>query len=76
MTLDQVLDQDLRVSTHFLQHPDFAEGIRARIIDKDRSPRWQPASLDDVHPSTVASFFAPIDSPPVAGGAGGQGRPR
>ena len=25
--------------------PDLAEGIRAQVIDKDRSPRWQPATL-------------------------------
>lgn len=72
MTLAQVLDQDLRVSTHFLHHPDFAEGIRARIIDKDRSPRWRPPSLDEVDPATVESFFAPIDGPPLAGRAGVQ----
>jgi enoyl-CoA hydratase len=64
MTLAQVLDQDLLVSAHFLHHPDFAEGIRARIIDKDRSPRWQPSSLDEVSEATVQSFFAPIDGLP------------
>jgi len=28
--------------------PDLAEGIRAQLVDKDRSPRWQPAALADV----------------------------
>lgn len=65
MTLAQVLDQDLRVSTHFLHHPDFAEGIRARIIDKDRSPRWRPGSLEEITDAAVRSFFAPVGTAPT-----------
>ncbi|MGF3056254.1 enoyl-CoA hydratase/isomerase family protein [Microbacterium sp. YY-01] len=30
------------------QHPDLVEGIRAQVIDKDRAPRWQPATIDDL----------------------------
>ncbi|MGB8991952.1 MAG: enoyl-CoA hydratase/isomerase family protein [Desulfobaccales bacterium] len=34
------------LAAHFLiTHPDYLEGIRARIIDKDNQPRWQPGSL-------------------------------
>ena len=61
LTLDQVLEQDLRVCGHFLYHPDLVEGIRAQIIDKDRQPRWQPADLADVTDAQVASFFDPLD---------------
>ena len=60
LTLDEVLEQDLRVCGHFLGHPDLVEGIRAQIIDKDRRPRWQPADLADVTAEGVASFFAPL----------------
>ena len=38
--------------------PDLIEGIRAQVVDKDRTPRWQPASIDDVDPDAVASAFA------------------
>lgn len=38
--------------------PDLAEGIRAQLVDKDRSPRWQPAGIADVTPETVASALA------------------
>lgn len=58
MTLDEVLDQDLRVGSHFLSHPDLAEGIRAMIIDKDRRPNWNPATLDEVTDAEVRAFFA------------------
>jgi enoyl-CoA hydratase/carnithine racemase len=38
---------------------DFIEGIRALIIDKDNTPRWNPPRLGDVTPDAVATFFAP-----------------
>ena len=60
LTLDEVLEQDMRVCARFLAHPDLREGIRAQIIDKDRRPRWNPAGIDDVDPAEVAGFFAPL----------------
>jgi len=60
MTLDEVLDQDLRVGSRFLRHPDLAEGIRAQVIDKDRRPGWQPAELAEVSAGQVDEFFAPF----------------
>lgn len=62
-TVDEVLEQDLRVASRFLLHPDLAEGIRAQVIDKDRRPRWQPASLTEVTGEQVAAFFAPLAGP-------------
>ncbi len=59
MTVDEVLEQDLRVGSAFLGHPDFAEGIRARVIDKDRRPKWSPSDLREVSRSDVLSFFDP-----------------
>lgn len=38
--------------------PDLAEGIRAQLVDKDRSPRWNPANLADVPADTAASALA------------------
>ena len=56
--LRAALDQDLALSTHLLSVPDMAEGIRAQVIDKDRTPRWQPATLADVDPSPWAHLLA------------------
>jgi enoyl-CoA hydratase/carnithine racemase len=42
---------------------DFVEGIRALIVDKDNSPRWNPPSLSEVTDASVAAFFAPRWSP-------------
>lgn len=58
MTLAEVLAQDLMLSVRFAGHHDFPEGIRAQIIDKDRQPRWDPRSLDNVIPADIEAFFA------------------
>lgn len=57
--LEEVLNQDYRVSTTFLDGPEFVEGIRAQVIDKDRMPRWNPPSLGEVERSTIETYFAP-----------------
>jgi enoyl-CoA hydratase len=38
--LDTVLEQEYRLVSSLLRQPDFAEGVRARIVDKDNAPRW------------------------------------
>ncbi|CAD5989612.1 enoyl-CoA hydratase/isomerase family protein [Agreia sp. COWG] len=60
-SLEACFNQELRLMAHALAHPDFREGVRAQVIDKDRTPHWDPASLDDVSASTVASFFGRTD---------------
>lgn len=52
-TLRDVLAQEYRVSSWFIEQPDLAEGIRAQVVDKDRQPRWSPADLAHV-PDAVA----------------------
>lgn len=42
----------------FINH-DFPEGIRAAVIDKDRSPQWSPARLEDVTPAMIDAYFVP-----------------
>ncbi|MFE7980037.1 enoyl-CoA hydratase/isomerase family protein [Streptomyces shenzhenensis] len=59
-SLERVLDQEYRVSCAALSIPDLVEGIRAQIIDKDRSPRWSPATLAEVTDADVERFFAPL----------------
>ncbi|MFJ4183774.1 enoyl-CoA hydratase/isomerase family protein [Kitasatospora sp. NPDC089509] len=58
--LEAVLDQEYRISCAALATPDLAEGIRAQVIDKDRAPKWRPATLGEVEPATVARYFAPL----------------
>ena len=48
LPMDKVYEADFRAMQFIVRHPDFLEGVRARIIDKDDQPRWQPESLNDV----------------------------
>lgn len=57
-SLEETLNQELRVSLRALRWPDFAEGIRAQLVDKDRNPRWSPATLAEVSPELVDGAFA------------------
>jgi len=59
--LEAALAQELRVSAHSITTPDFAEGVRAQVIDKDRNPRWRPASASEVEPEAVEAYFGEID---------------
>ncbi|WP_210490947.1 enoyl-CoA hydratase/isomerase family protein [Patulibacter sp. SYSU D01012] len=58
-SLEAALDQEFRVSTAFLSTPDFVEGIRAQVVDKDRNPQWSPATLDGVDDAELDRYFAP-----------------
>ncbi|WP_281964905.1 3-hydroxyisobutyryl-CoA hydrolase [Serinicoccus marinus] len=57
MSVEQVLEQDRRLGPVFATHPDFAEGVRAQLVDKDRQPRWQHASVADVPREEVLAAF-------------------
>ena len=49
---------EYRIGSRVLLRPDFAEGVRAVIVDKDHAPRWNPARIEDVSADQVAAFFA------------------
>ncbi|WP_320773473.1 enoyl-CoA hydratase/isomerase family protein [Streptomyces sp. CRN 30] len=59
-SLERVLEQEYRVSCAALTGHDLVEGVRARIVDKDRAPRWSPATLGEVTDADVERFFAPL----------------
>jgi len=48
---------EYRLSQALLARNDFCEGVRAQLIDKDRSPRWFPDSLADVGDASVESWL-------------------
>lgn len=60
-SLETALQQEYRVSRHSSASHDFAEGIRAQLIDKDRNPRWLPPTHAEVSDTDVAAFF---ETPP------------
>ena len=51
---------EYRIGSRVLLRPDFAEGVRAVIVDKDNSPKWNPATPEGVTEELVDSIFAPL----------------
>jgi enoyl-CoA hydratase len=51
------LTQELRLVHALTRRPDFMEGVRAQLIDKDRNPRWSPPTLAEVTEPMVAACF-------------------
>lgn len=60
MDFDACMRQEFRLTCRFLEGNDFAEGIRAVIIDKDQTPQWNPSTLAGVSASFVKKYFAPL----------------
>ena len=60
LTIEEALRLEYRLVSRVCRWPDFYEGIRAVIIDKDQKPTWSPARLEDVDLSRVESAFAPL----------------
>jgi len=60
LSLADCLQMDYNLVSHFIKGSDFYEGVRALIIDKDKQPKWNPASLDQVSEEMVAKYFTRI----------------
>lgn len=63
MSLAEVFRMEYVVALHCAAHGDFAEGIRALLIDKDRTPRWNPAELAQADAEWAATFLREPDWP-------------
>ncbi|XVF33569.1 hypothetical protein REPUB_Repub17cG0179600 [Reevesia pubescens] len=62
-TLDQCLVREYRMSLQGISKQissDFCEGVRARVVDKDFAPKWEPPSLEKVSNNMVDQYFAPL----------------
>jgi enoyl-CoA hydratase len=59
-SLEAALEVEYRLTTRLFAHGEFLEGVRAALVDKDRSPKWNPPRLTDVTQATVERFFAPL----------------
>jgi len=51
---------EYRIGSRVLVLPDFAEGVRAVIIDKDHAPKWDPATAEAVTDDLIDAIFAPL----------------
>jgi enoyl-CoA hydratase/carnithine racemase len=52
------LGQELALTRKVTRHPDFLEGVRAMVVDKDRTPHWSAPSIDAVDAREIDALFA------------------
>ncbi|MFW5634219.1 MAG: enoyl-CoA hydratase/isomerase family protein, partial [Erythrobacter sp.] len=51
---------EYRIASRVLLRPDFAEGVRAVIVDKTGDPKWDPATPEGVTEELLDAIFAPL----------------
>lgn len=57
-TIEDALRTEFRIVSHLREHPDFFEGVRALLIDKDKWPKWVPTTLAEVDDASLDAYFA------------------
>jgi enoyl-CoA hydratase len=60
LTFEAAMQLEYRLVHRFMAGHDFREGVRALIVDKDNSPRWRPARLQDLAVADLDAYFAPL----------------
>jgi len=55
--LADALQAELALVCQIALDAEFLEGVRAMIVDKDRSPKWQPARVEEVDPAMISKLF-------------------
>ena len=56
-TADTALSLDFHIALNMIRRPDFVEGVRALLVDKDNAPKWSPGRLDLVDNSLLEEIF-------------------
>jgi len=57
LDFDDTMKMEFRIVSRVMQGKDFFEGVRAQILDKDREPKWSPASLAALNDDEIAKYF-------------------
>jgi enoyl-CoA hydratase/carnithine racemase len=60
LSITRALALEYRFSWRSAEQGDFVEGIRAAIIDRDRTPRWRHAAIESVTDTEIAAMLAPL----------------
>lgn len=64
LSLAECFRMELNMVYECFQQGDILEGVRALIVDKDNTPKWNPATVEEISSEQVARFFRPRWSPP------------
>ena len=59
-SLEAALNVEFRLTVRLMEHGEFIEGVRALLVDKDKSPKWNPPTLEDVTDEMVQQFLSPL----------------
>ncbi|MCQ4327531.1 enoyl-CoA hydratase/isomerase family protein [Stutzerimonas stutzeri] len=59
LSLPQALRMEYAMSLNCCRHPEFAEGVRAYLLDRDGLPHWHWRDVQSVPPAVVAAHFEP-----------------
>ena len=59
-SLKSLFEMELSIALHIARNPDFSEGVRAMLVDKDKNPQWKPSSVADLDVSKIKSYFEPL----------------
>jgi enoyl-CoA hydratase len=60
LQFDDNMRLEYRLAVRAALSHDFREGVRAVVVDKDQSPKWNPPALERVNDAAVAAWFAPL----------------
>jgi enoyl-CoA hydratase/carnithine racemase len=63
LSMADVFRSELQLSTNIVRYPEFAEGVRALLIDKDNNPTWQYATAREIPGDVVDQFFKAPEFP-------------
>ena len=67
-SVEHVLADDHRMAVRIVGGHDFAEGVRAILVDKDMSPHWKPRTLSEVSATDIDTLLLPLDGEDAASG--------
>jgi enoyl-CoA hydratase/carnithine racemase len=61
LTHAQCLEMEYQLAIRICKTPEFLEGVRAMVIDKDRTPHWNPPSAEELSDASLEKLWAEID---------------
>ncbi len=61
-SLAQCFASELNLSLRCCQYPEFSEGVRALLVDKDKKPKWRYETVSEIPEALVDWFFTPLTS--------------